>query len=608
VLNKSLVFLYWILPLIAVLLWPQSLSAQVSRVEAGSFSVQPGDTLIVQNDYGRVRLTVWDHPQVEVRARRIAIDEDRLDNVSVVQQKSAGRIFVTAHFYSFLSESVQLDIRLPRHMNLIVWGANPAVDLADLEGYVRVHTLTGNIRAANLTSAATLMTEAGDIFYSSGVQPARDIHLETVDGDIQCRLQSDLNFRGWARSSGELTWGLESQGGAGQLERQIGLGGPLIQATSLRGDISFSLEETVPGERVELPDFTPGDDPAPAADDGWESPRSVEPESETYSYRSGESPSALGQHDSGYRLRVSVDWIYLNASVREPRTNRSVANLTKDDFMVYENGRLQQVERFSTSEAPFHLLLLLDVSGSTRDFIDLMKQAAIGFTREINKNDRIALATFSSDVRLRQDFTNDRAAVQDAIMSLRAGGGTAFYDALYASLTDYMDAVEGRKAIVVFTDGIDNRLEGSYSGGSQTSFRELYRAVQETECLVYMIFLDTRGGGRGSGGGILADILRGRTPPITAPRSPSRSGVYEEARRQMEMIADQTGGRMYAPRRISQLSGVYSEIADDLRLQYTLGYNSSNHGPGGEWREVEIKLRDRPELIVRTRKGYYVGG
>jgi VWFA-related protein len=605
VLVKNIVFPYGILLLLAVLLCPQPVSAAVSRVEAGSFAAQPGDTLIVQNDYGRVRLAVWDHPQVEVRARQIAVDQDRLGNISVIQQKSSDKIFVTSHFYSFHSESVQLEIQLPRFLNVIVWGANPAVDLAGLQGYVRVHTLTGNIRAANLSSAVSLMTETGDIFYSSSVQPARDIRLETVNGEIQCRLQSDLNFRGWARSGGELTWGQESLTGDGQLERQIGLGGPLVQAASLKGNISFSLEETVPLDYA--PDLAADEYLLFPGDDEVEPPQPADPESESYSYRSEARPDGASRGDAGYRLKVSVDLIYLNASVREPRGNRSVPNLTKDDFMVYENGRLQQVEKFNTSEAPFHLLLLLDVSGSTRDFLDMMKQAAIGFTRQINKNDRVALATFSSEARLRQDFTNDRAAVQDAIMGLRAGGGTAFYDALHASVTDYMDAVEGRKAIVVFTDGIDNRLEGSYSGGSHTSFQQLYRAVQETDCLVYMIFLDTRGGGSGSGG-ILGDILRGRTPPIMVPRSPSRSGVYEEARRQMEMIANQTGGRMYAPKRINQLSGVYSEIADDLRVQYTLGYTSSNQGPGGEWRQVEIKLRDRPDLIVRTRKGYYVGG
>ena len=302
---------------------------------------------------------------------------------------------------------------------------------------------------------------------------------------------------------------------------------------------------------------------------------------------------------------MNVDWIYLNVSVRDRRSNRSIPNLVREDFMVYENGSEQTVEKFQTSETPFHLLLLLDVSGSTRSYMRMIKKASIDFTREINSDDRIAVATFNSYTRLIQDFTNDRTRLRRSINRIRSGGGTAFYDALMTSVNEYMHNIEGRKAVVVFTDGVDNQLTGDYKNGSRTRFQDLYREVREDDSLIYTIFLNTErdAGPSRSRGGILGDILRGGTPPII-PGSRNKRGVYEEARRQLETIAGQTGGRSYSPRRIDDLAHAYSEIADDLRVQYTLAYSSTNAIRDGSWRKIRVKIKDRPELQARTRRGY----
>ena len=193
----------------------------------------------------------------------------------------------------------------------------------------------------------------------------------------------------------------------------------------------------------------------------------------------------------GYSVRVDVNTVFLNVAVYDRRTNRSVAGLRKDDFLVYEDGVLQHVDQFLPSEAPLNLLLLLDVSGSTGLYLHLMKGASIDFIRSTKSNDRVAIAAFSSRVDLLQNFTNDRARTEQAIQRIWAGGGTSFYDALMASIDQYMRGAEGRSAIVVFTDGIDNQLEGGYPAGSQTTFDELYRRIQEAEPIIYPVFLDT---------------------------------------------------------------------------------------------------------------------
>jgi Ca-activated chloride channel homolog len=329
-----------------------------------------------------------------------------------------------------------------------------------------------------------------------------------------------------------------------------------------------------------------------------------------------------------FDLKVDVDTVFLNLSVKDRANNRSLAGLQKNDFVVYEDGVPQEIQQFLPTESPFNLLLLMDVSGSTASYMRMMKQAAVEFIRELNPNDHIAIASFNSRVRLIQGFTNDLEVAEKSIKKLRSGGGTAFYDALTTSITNYMNGLQGRSAIVVFTDGIDNQLDGMPESGSRTTFDELYRKVQEADMMIYTVFLDTEGSGAGgymgnpgntSGppvwpGGQIGGLPRSfpfpqTTPPYPRPRQRSKSDdgdpVIQQAQQQLLMISDHTGGRMYAPKKIAELSGVYSEIADDLRIQYQLGYNPSNQAHDGKWRKIRVELDRELEAIIRTRQGYY---
>ncbi len=326
----------------------------------------------------------------------------------------------------------------------------------------------------------------------------------------------------------------------------------------------------------------------------------------------------------GYSVKVNVDSVFLNVAVQDRSTNRSVEGLKKEDFLVYEDGILQHVEQFFPSEAPLNLLLLLDVSGSAGFRLRLMKEASIDFIRRMKPNDNVAIATFSSRVDLIQDFTHDRTKAEQSIRDIWAGGGTSFYDALMTCLNEYMRRVEGRSSIVVFTDGVDNQLEGGYPAGSQTTFEELYRKIQESEPIIYTIFLDTVGltasapatgapGGVQQRGRFPESYPGGRRDPRLAPL-PSKPDLddlqgdlaaYDVAIKQLRAIADQTGGRMYSPRKIEELSAIYSEIARDLRIQYQIGYNPTNRARDGRWREIRVRIKDHAEATVRTRRGYY---
>ncbi len=652
-LRSAVAFIFAALILLAGA--PPEVQGQAA-VEEKSFSAQPGDTLVVQNDYGQIQIVGWDSIAVSVRIQRNSSGRAGKEGTRVVAQKSGSKIFVYCFFSGTGGESVDLEMRVPKFLNVVIWGANPDLDLRGLQGFVHAQTFTGGISAEDLVSSVSLISDSGDISYRTIVQPAGDMRLETNSGNIRCDLAEKLNLRAWLRAGGAITWGKEPAERATSLEKQVGTFGPLLYAGSLKGNVAVTLKDAVviptPAPATGVPkqaqnetgsssaeatarenpqrDTTPEKPrlsrppghktssptvPEPASGLPAPEPPPPAPESESKTRDATPQPT-MGP--GGLTLKVNVDSVVLNVSVRDRQTNRSIPNLQAGDFQVYENGVPQQIEQLLPGEAPFNLLLLLDVSGSTRSFLPLMKQASIDFTREIKANDRVAIATFNSGVRLVQEFTNDRAQASRAIQSISSGGGTAFYDALLTCIDDYMSGIEGRSAIVVFTDGVDNQLEGNHSQGSRTPFPQLYRRIQEIEPIIYTIFLDTEGRvapvTRGPGSGsIVIDILggilnRGRLPQ----RYPGPSGspgynpaIYQEAREQLLTIAEQTGGRMYTPDRIEDLSRVYSEIADDLRIQYQLGYNSTNRAHDGRWREIRVTVSNRPDAVVRTRKGYY---
>ncbi len=597
--------------------------------EIRTFPVQSGDTLVIQNDYGRVRIGSADGSALEVRIDRHS-GSQAAAQVSVFAEKRADRIFIYCFFDESPSESVDLEVRAPAFMNVALWGANPEVEVRGLQGTVHIHSWTGGIAAENLTGPVVLMSERGDVAFRSDRQPKGDVHLETSNGTIYCELDEMVNARTWFRAGGSVLVGDEPQGD--MLEKQFGTGGPLIYAGSLKGSVRVAMKSRTkpasvgippselpesPAEEssprlAELPRARPERAPADAEAPAPEAPRRTD-SPELQSTPPLEVQPSIGSEGSPV-FKVAVDWVFLNASVRDRYSNRSIPDLEQDDFEVYEDGVLQEIGQFENAEAPFHLLLLLDTSGSTRSFMDLSKEASIQFTHEIKSNDRIGAVAFNSDVTFIQDFTSDRNEVARSIRRLKSGGGTAFYDALLECVDNYMRGIQGRKAIVVFTDGVDNQLSGNRRDGSRTSFEELFRRIQEIDTIIYPIFLDTEDrsftGVPSSGriGDILGGIIWGRRVPGRYPNPSPGAGnraAYREAERQLQFIADQTGGRMYAPRQIGDLSRVYTEIADDLRVQYWLGYTSSNRNMDGKWRQISVRVKNHPNAAVRTRKGYY---
>ncbi|RPI21370.1 MAG: VWA domain-containing protein [Acidobacteria bacterium] len=282
--------------------------------------------------------------------------------------------------------------------------------------------------------------------------------------------------------------------------------------------------------------------------------------------------------DTGFRLKVRADWVYVNASVWGNRKRASVVDLRKEDFLLYEDGQLRSIDACLPSETPFHLLLLLDVSGSTSSFIQLIREAARKFTDQLKPGDRIAIMTFHSEAVMIQPFTNNRESAKVAIDQIRPEGSTAFYDAAIAALRAFRD-IQERKAIVIFSDGADNQLV-SASQGSKATFEQLRQAVRETDCMIYTVLL--------------------------LPFEPDRyrDDVLYRASAQLASLAEETGGRSFKPRKARDLAATYGEIANDLRYVYTLTFTPGLPRSGG-WHDLKLQIKAREGVVTRCRPGYF---
>ncbi|HVG18139.1 MAG TPA: VWA domain-containing protein, partial [Blastocatellia bacterium] len=271
-------------------------------------------------------------------------------------------------------------------------------------------------------------------------------------------------------------------------------------------------------------------------------------------------------------------------------TNRSgvaLANLKKEDFEVEENGRRQKVEFFQTTTAPFNLVLVLDLSGSIKDKLDVVKSAALRFLDVIGPQDKVAVVAFTHEIKVVSQLTSDRDELRRRIKAIeRPEGGTAFYEAMWFTLADTLRGTRGqRNAIVVMTDGVDSSLDRYNPAPTRVTFNQLARRLEESDTLVFPVYLDTE----------FEEVFERRN---------SSSEAYAVARDQLDLIAELTGGQKFRAEKVGDLSGVYKQVAAAIRTVYSVGYYPVNAERDGTYRRVRVSV-NRPEAAVRTRKGYY---
>ena len=287
-------------------------------------------------------------------------------------------------------------------------------------------------------------------------------------------------------------------------------------------------------------------------------------------------------------LRIDTDLVNLNVGVASRKAVLGASQLAQKDFAVFENGAPQEILFFASEDAPFDLVLLLDLSGSTADKIGLIRKSAKRFVDAARPADRIAILTFTADIQIVAKLTNDHDALKKGIDDIgKPSGGTNFWDALRFVLEHIVGqsrAENRRSAVVVMTDGVDNALPGVYGEGSKTSFEDLLQITRRSDTIVLPIYLDTE---------------------KEEYQKNSLKDAYALARQQLAMLAAESGNVLYRASKVKDLEGVYQQIIRDLSTVYSIGYRPGNPVHGGAWRAVTVELVGHPELAVRTKRGYY---
>lgn len=345
------------------------------------------------------------------------------------------------------------------------------------------------------------------------------------------------------------------------------------------------------------------------------------------SQQPGETSAAQGPEEveAGDVIKVETTLVTLPVSVMD-RDGRYVPNLHKEDFRLWEDGTEQQVAFFSSVDKPFSVVLMIDTSGSTRMRLEAMQDAAIAFTNQLRTDDRVMIVSFDDQIRVLSPFTSDRGRLRDAIRRTSPGEGTKLYEAVDMVMNQQLANVSGRKAIVLFSDGVDTTSR-------HATYASNVRDAEELDALIYPVQYDTYadmggggGGGRGSGWpgagrvpsspiDILGQILGGgnrRGGGGVWGGGGRRSGGggpgtsredYEVANRYMRDLADKTGARVYQADFNQNLSTVFGNVAEELRRQYSLGYYPKRPAQAGERRQIRVRV-DQPNLAVRTRDSY----
>jgi VWFA-related protein len=308
------------------------------------------------------------------------------------------------------------------------------------------------------------------------------------------------------------------------------------------------------------------------------------------------------------------------------RSGRYIPQLRANDFLLYEDGVQQQIADFSSETVPFNVALLLDMSPSVQGNVEDIHDAAIAFVRELRPQDRVMVISFDRRIHFHTDLTNDRRRLEDAIRSTYTGSGTSVYDAVFDTVRRRLRDVEGRKALILFSDGEDTT-------SSQAEYDDAINIVTESDVLVYGLRYP------GSGGGIRIDPSR-RNPwpgnqipfPFPWPFPRRRRGPFTNLSETInpagqknvvaaaaqwprnrrgggggDFMTDITtagGGPVFDAERVSDMSGLARRIAEELRHVYVLSYYPTNPLSNGGFRNIRVKMKSRDDIAVRHRRGY----
>lgn len=274
----------------------------------------------------------------------------------------------------------------------------------------------------------------------------------------------------------------------------------------------------------------------------------------------------------GSQIRVDVNLVLVPVTVTDPM-NRLVTGLEKENFAVFDNSDLQTIKSFATEDAPLSIGIVFDLSGSMQSKFVRARKALTEFLRTSNPQDEFFVVGFNDRPAIIVDYTSDVEDVEARMVMLRPENRTALIDAMYLGVSHLKQAKYDRKALLVISDGGDNRSR--YTQG------ELTRAVRESEVQIYSI-------------GIF---------DAYAPTEEEQNGPIL-----LHDLSEATGGRLFKVLDIQDLTDIAQRISEELRNEYIIGYTPTDRRRDGTWRKLKVRLLPPPglpNLDVHNREGYY---
>jgi len=339
--------------------------------------------------------------------------------------------------------------------------------------------------------------------------------------------------------------------------------------------------------------------------------------------------------DAGDVVRVETQLVTVPAVVTD-RTGRPLAGLRAENFVVLEDGKAQRVTNFATTEAPFEIALLLDTSGSTREELGLIRDAANAFISALRPGDRVGIVAFKNAPRngsplamvdVLSGLNSDRQALRAAIENLGTSNGTPFYDGL-GRVADQVfrdpprEEMRGRRAVVALTDGVDSSSDSGYEDAraklARAGVASYFIQVNTEDYVEDRLLKDCQDDGRLT---LSAKQLE-RFRQLFAPQAQKedyqdfcRLGQFERmdisrqlynlARKEMSEMAHASGGKAFAAGSVQEARAAFAEVANEIGTQYSLGYYPSNKTRDGRFRQIKVEIRGVKDASVRAREGYF---
>jgi len=515
------------------------------------FELPANGNLRVENLRGGVVVDVWAQNYLSVSA---TADNGQL----------SGTAPVVDHGDTLLS------VRLARGAK-----GSPRINLqlhVPARAHIAIQTADGNVEVQGIPAALLVQTFSGEISMGVPPQTSASFVADSKTGNVSSSVTS-------------LT---PNRGGNPQLNARIGAGAASVRLYSQAGNInirpanstSARVVSSTPARTVPL---GPAESPSPTQRPELGSNKPTAAAGTPAKPDTG--PEEISEGDV---IRVDTELVGLNVSVVDRGTNRGVNGLAKEEFRLYENNQQQQIAHFESASAPFNLVLLVDLSGSTATVIELIKSAALHFVDAARPFDRIGVITFAGGQVVVSPLTSDHEVLRQRIRAIqKPEGSTKLYDAMAFAIDEvFRESKDSRRnAIVVISDGLDSVLPNVTGEGSTLSYDEMIRRAKEFDGVIYSIWTDTQ---------------------TYEPLSPLdiQQETFDLAHDQMRELSDAGGGAFYECKKLEDLAGAYDRVVADLGTLYTLAYRPTNKTRDGSWRTIRVTV-NRPNTVARGKRGYF---